>query len=345
MVVYLLGVIGADRRLEFGNIGPANRYGEKSEVVTIPYGKIAMVVCKLDDWQIRQNDKEDLLAKLIEHQKVLEQVMQKQFILPVKFGTVVQDEHDVVDIMSRYRVQLENAVDEMSPFIEVDVIAVWDVQKMLKQIADEDDEIRKMKEMIEALPPDKRQGRDLMAIGMRLEEKLEEIRSKTEKIILEHLGRISEDRAEHERLEDKMVINSSFLIKKSREDEFFNAMNELDRKLNEALQFKCLSPLPPHSFRTVIVEKIDVDTLMEAVELFGVTAKTTFEEIKEKNRKMTMKHHPDKSKGDGALFEKINRSYKTLSNLAQSVSTQPFEDLDVKRCFRVEIRKEEKSLL
>lgn len=339
MGLYLLGVIGGERGLEFGDIGVANQYGERSRITTIPYGGVAMAICKANGWQIKPSDKEDLLAKLLEHQKILEQVMKRQFILPVKFGTIVEDEHDVINILGRYRVQLEKEIKEMKPFIEVDVVAVWDVQTMLKKIAEEDEEIKEMKKAIESQPQDKRDGRDLMAIGMRLEEKLEEKRTEVEKMIFEHLESLSQDRADHERLEDRMVINSSFLIKKSGEDDFFKAMDELDRKLDRCLKFKCLSPLPPHSFRTVVIEKLDAKELKEAMKLFGVKSGTKLDALKAKNRSLTKKHHPDKSKGDGSKFERINSSYKLLSSLFVD-DRSAFSDVDVSRCFRLEIRRE-----
>jgi len=99
-----------------------------------------------------------------------------------------------------------------------------------------------MKKTIESQPQDKRDGRDLMAIGMRLEEKLEEKRTEVEKVIFEHLELLSQDRADHERLEDRMVINSSFLINKSAEDDFFKAMDEL---VNEGVtSFKLFMAYP-----------------------------------------------------------------------------------------------------
>lgn len=339
MALYLLGVLQGDRGLEFGEIGIADRYGERARIETVPYGGVAMAVCKADGWQIKQSDKGDLLTKLLEHQKILEQLMQRQFILPVKFGTLVSDEHDVVNILGRYRKRLENAIQEMLPFVEVDMVAVWEVQDVLKSIAEGDDEIRKMKDVVEALPPEKREGRDLMAIGMRLQEKLEEKRSRIEKVIFEHLDGLSEDRADHERLEDRMVINSSFLIKKADEEKFFQAMDDLDKKLDRSLKFKCLSPLPPHSFKTVVIEKVDAKKLKEAMGLFGVKPNTTLDALKAKNRSLTKKHHPDKSKGDSALFKKINSSYKLILSLFVE-KDEPFGDVDVSRCFRLEIRRE-----
>jgi len=339
MGLYLLGVLEGECGLEFGDIGIVNRYSERSPVTTVPYGGVAMAVCRADDWQIKQSDKEDLLAKLLEHQKILEKLMQRQFVLPVKFGTVVEDERDVINILGRHRLQLEKAIKEVSPFIEVDVVAIWDVQNMLKRIAGEDGEIKRMKAEVETLPAGKREGRDLMAIGMLLQEKLEEKRSGIEGTIFERLDGLSEDRADHERLEDRMVINSSFLIKKSDEEKFFQTMDELDKKLDRSLKFKCLSPLPPHSFRTVVIAKVDAKGLKEAMELFGVTSNTTLDDIKTKNRTLTKKYHPDKTKDDGAMFKKVNSSYKLLSSLSAG-KQNPFGDVDVSSCFRLEIRRE-----
>jgi len=340
MSLYLFGIIEAKQGVEFGDIGFADRYGNRAALTTVPYGGVAMAVCEVEGWEIRQDDKADLLDKLIVHQKILEQVMKQQFILPVKFGTIVEDGHDVVNILSRHRARFEEAIREMSPYIEVDIVAVWDVQTMLKKIANEDDEISEMKQAVESLSPEKREGRDLMAIGMRLEEKLEERRVGIEKVIFGELDPMSSDHADHERLEDRMVINSSFLIEKAREKDFFHAMDALDEKLDRSLKFKCLSPLPPHSFKTVVIEKVDPADLKESIKLFSVTPGTTLEKIKVKNRTLTKKHHPDKAGGDGSIFEKVNSSYKLLCSLFEG-DKGSFGDLDTRNCYCMEIRREE----
>lgn len=316
MPFYILGVIDSGGWIEFGPIGFADPYGEKAYVKTIPYGSISMVVCEMDEWKVNEGNKVDLLNKLLEHQKILEEIMQKQFILPAKFGTTLDNEHDVIAVLSQYFSQLKSGIAEMKDFVEIDVVVTWDTTVEVKKIAATDDEIKKMKAKAEKIPEGER-GQKVIEVGMRLEEKLEERRKEIEKVIFDTLKTTRMDRVDHDRLEDRMVVNSSFLLKKSDEANFFGVMDKLDQKLDGTLRFKCISPLPPHSFKTIVINKVNALELKEAMDLFDVTAKTTIEQLNGKNRQLIKKMHPDKTRKAGAEaeFDKLNKSYKLLSSM------------------------------
>ena len=94
-----------------------------------------MVVCEMDEWNINEGNKVDLLNKLLEHQKILEKIMQKQFILPAKFGTTLENEHDVIAVLSQYFPSLKSGIAEMKDYIEIDVVVTWDTTAEVKKIS------------------------------------------------------------------------------------------------------------------------------------------------------------------------------------------------------------------
>lgn len=49
-------------------------------------------------------------------------------------------------------------------------------------------------------------------------------------------------------------------------------------------------------------------------ELLEVKNNASYEEIKKAYRKLSLKHHPDKTKGDDAFFKEINEAYSVLSD-------------------------------
>ena len=336
MTSYLFGVTDDTSPVEYGAIGFTDPFGDRAKVKAIHYGGISMVACDLDEWRLNESDKHDLLNKLLEHQKTTEQLMKKRFILPVKFGTTVEDERAIISILSRYHAELKNGIKEMKDFVEVDVVATWDPIAEVKKIGETDDEIKKLKAKIQKLAPDK-MGEAMMAIGKMLQEKLEEKRVKVDKLIASALKSHFVKDSCHERFEDKMVINNSYLLKAGSESVFFEALDKVDNKLESSIIFKCIHPLPPHSFATIVVNKVDAHELKDAIDLFDVTAKTTVEEIKNKNRELTKKFHPDKAgKGSADKFEKLNKGGRLLLNILKNAS--PLE-IDLKRCYLLEIQK------
>ena len=341
MTTYIFGIVENSGRLDFGQIGFTGSYGDRAEIKTVPYGGISMAVCDVDGWKVDEGNKVDLLNRLLEHQKTLEQIMQRQFILPVKFGTTVDAEQDVTVILSRYHDLLKKGFDEMRDFVEADVVVQWDTASEVRNLAAGDDKIKRLKAQAEKIPPDKR-GQKIIEVGMLLEEKLEEHRKEIEKDIQGELKKYCLDMVDHDRLEDKMVINSSFLLKKGDEKGFFDTIDALDKKLNGSFKFKCLYPLPPHSFKTIVIKKVDRGHLLEAITLFDVTDKTTLKELKEKNRDFIKKLHPDKAGGKDAssAFEGMNRSYALLCDVLGG-GRLPLE-VEMNRCYVVEFQGSER---
>lgn len=336
MTYYLFGVTDDTSPVEYGTIGFADPYGDRADVKAIHYGGISMVACELDEWMLNEADKHDLLNKLLDHQKITEQLMKKRFILPIKFGTTVEDERAIISILSRYHTELKNGIEEMKDFVEVDVVATWDPIAEVKKIGEADDEVKKMKAKIQKLAPDK-MGEAMMMIGKMLQEKLEERRTKVEKLITNSLKSHFVKDSSHERFEDRMIINNSYLLKAGGESAFFEALDKVDTKMESSVMFKCIHPLPPHSFATVVVTKVDPHELKDAIDIFEVTPKTTVEEIKNKNRELTKKFHPDKAgKGSSDKFEKLNKGGKLLLNLLKNAS--PLE-IDLKRCYLLEVQR------
>ncbi len=336
MTLYLFGATDDTSPVEYGAIGFADSYGERSSVKAIHYGGISMVACKLDDWRLNEANKPDLLNKLLEHQKITEKIMKKKFILPVKFGTTVESEQDVISILGRYHADLKKGIQEMKGFVEIDLVAMWDPIVEIKKMGEADNDIKTMKSSIEKLPADKR-NEAVLKIGMLLQDKLEEKRQKVEKAITDCLKTHFVRQAGHERYEDRMVMNNSYLLKAGHESVFFEALEQIDEKLGVSVKFKCIHPLPPHSFATIVVNKVDPQELKKAMELFEVTSQTTIEEIKDKSRAFTKKFHPDKAGREFAdKFEFLNKCGKLLLNLFRTAS---LSEINLKRCYLLDFQR------
>lgn len=337
MTFYLFGVTDDASPVEYGAIGFADPCGDRSLVKAIHYGGISMVACKLDDWRLNEANKPDLLNKLLEHQKITEKIMKKRFILPAKFGTTVDTEQDVISILSRYHSDLKDGIQEMKGFVEIDLVAMWDPIVEIKKMGETDSDIKTMKASIEKLPTDKR-NEAVLKIGMLLQDKLEEKRQKIEKAITDALKSHFVRQACHERYEDRMVMNNSYLLKAGGEAAFFGALEHVDEKLGATVKFKCIHPLPPHSFATIVVNKVDPQELKKAMELFEVTSQTTALEIKDKSREFTKKFHPDKAGKESAdKFETLNKSGKLLLNLFRTAS---LSEINVKRCYLLDFQRD-----
>ncbi len=327
---YLYGIIKSKDELDFGNIGFADPYGENSLVKTIPFEDISMVISELDEWKLDERNKKSLMNKLLTHQKTLEEVMKKELVIPVKFGTVINDKEDINVILRKTYRSFVKTLDGMADKFEVNLTVSWDVPGELKRIAAEDEEIKEMRRKAEEI----RSKELIMQVGMVLEDKLEERRLKIATEILRYFVDSYGETVEHERLENTMILNNSFLISNAQEKSFLDLTYKLDKKFESRFNFKCLMPLPPHSFQTVVIQKITPERLRNAMELFDVNENTTLEILKQKNRELTQNFHPDVAKdcNHEEKFSEIHQTYDLLKAFFEW-QENPFLNIDSDRCY------------
>jgi len=124
-------------------------------------------------------------------------------------------------------------------------------------------------------------------------------------------------------MDDKMILNCALLLDKDKENEFDQALNELNTRFNDEINFKCVGPLPPYSFSTIELKKVGYAEINEARQLLGLNEEVTIHEIKETYRQLALKFHPDNNPEDPNLkeqFEDITKAYKLLTNYCHQVA-------------------------
>ena len=333
---YIYGVINSSEKKDFGRTG-----GDSREVYTIPYQDISCVVSDSDGLHLGMMEREELGRYLVNHQAVIEEVMKEHTIIPIKFGTDVESIAEVGQILERGYSEFKDRLKGFDGKIELDVAAVWsDQNKIIKAIGEEDKEIRDFKTEIAKKPP-KETFQDRIKIGAMIKTALEEKNKETQNEILDFLKERAIDFQKHELMDDNMISSCAFLLNKEKEAEFDEALNELDKRYNGLINFKCVGPLPPYSFTTMGVKKIGSGDLNEARRLLGLGEETAADEIKDSYRKKTLDCHPDNDPDNPALaekFEEITRAYKMLINFCRG-DKYSFKAGDVKDFFLVEAMK------
>jgi hypothetical protein len=117
-------------------------------------------------------------------------------------------------------------------------------------------------------------------------------------------------------MDDKMVLNTAFLLDQNRQEDFGRKVEELNGRFEERLNFRCVGPLPPYSFYTLEVRKMqfeEVDWARRKLELEDdfITAN----KIKKAHRRLALTCHPDKNPDTPDInrkFEDMTRAYKIL---------------------------------
>jgi hypothetical protein len=306
-MIYLYGIIHHNKSVDFGHIGFELDSKQISPVCTIVKNDLACVIGSSPCENFKNLSREKIVQFLLDHQKTLELIMKQFFILPFKFGTMLNDANEIEKILITNSDFLTNQISQLKDCFEINVLGTWEVKDVLSEIANEDEEIKLAKQEAQ------NNNIDPMHVGILLSQSLKSKAQKYNKKIIDRLKLNSENFASHDLLNDSMVINCSFLVNKLKEKEFFDALDCLDKEFNSRLNFKCIGPTPPHSFATINIRHFNPDDVINAAQKFNLNNNLEINSLKKAYKELSKKYHPDFNpdctKGE---FEQINKAYELL---------------------------------
>lgn len=235
---YVYCIIRHEIPRDFGDIG----IGGASRVYTVHHAELAAVV---SDTPIVIYDptRENVLA----HEFVNETVMREFTVIPMSFGTVFRSEEDVGQLLRSTYEAFTDVLEKMKDKIEFGVQIRWDRDKVVESIERDNDEIRKLKEEITRNASSSTYFAR-MQLGRLIEGALEESAGRYVATVHEELKRVSVASRSNKVIGDRMIMNAAFLVNRSAEKAFDDAVKELSRRFEQLLAFKYTGPWPPYNF-------------------------------------------------------------------------------------------------
>jgi len=321
---YIYCIIGTNEERNFGSMGIG---GCGEEVYTIPHEDIAAVVSDVSFVSFHAIPKETLIHYLVDHQFVIEQVMKSYTVVPLKFGTIISG--GVREILKQGYYQFKSALESMNGKIELDVVALWsDLNSILQEIGTHP-EIRKFKQEVAAKSGSTYE--DKIEMGKMVKTKLDEMRDEPAKELIGELKRYAIDFCPHELLDDSMIMNVAFLVDGSNEEEFDLRVNELDEKYAGKINFRIVGPLPPYSFCTLEVKRVEFEEVDEARKMLGLAEEASMFTVKKAYRELAREYHPDKNLDEATQerFKKVSEAYRILTDYCEHYKCS-FKPEDVK---------------
>lgn len=296
---YVYGII-SNGESSFGSIG----LGQGSrEVHTLVHQGLGCVVSDYQGQEFQAMTKEELVHCLISHQAVIETVMKRCTVLPVKFGTLLEDSTQVQRFLQQGYAQLNDALHQIQDKIEVEVAATWDMGKVLQEISDEEEIVRLKEQVVGRSAEETLEQR--IQVGKKVKELLDGRRDSYRERMIDFLKDTALDLQPNALLSDELVLNVAFLIHKAKQQDFDNRVKELDRVYQDEINFRIIGPLPPYSFSTVEVMRPSPDKLEEARRLLGLGEAASEAEVKQAYRRIGAKIHPDRNPGNEQAVERF----------------------------------------
>jgi hypothetical protein len=234
---YVYCIIRSDDPLRFGPIGIG---AEPADVHTVSYKELAAVV---SDTPVEVFDatRENVLA----HERVNETVMRKHTVIPMSFGTVFKTRDDIVELLRAAYEAFKDVLNKMEDKLEFGLKVLWDRDIIIRQIENEDEDVRRLKGEISSQKGSTYFAR--MQYGRLMDSALEGRSERYVRDIFEELRPVSVASRANKPIGDKMIMNAAFLVAREKEAAFDAKVKQIGAR-HDKLTFKYTGPWPPYNF-------------------------------------------------------------------------------------------------
>lgn len=317
--IYIYGIIKTSDPQEFGATGIGD---QPTNIATLAFKDIAAVVSESPFAIYDSLAKEKTVKDLVTHQFVLEKVMASFTVLPVKFGTMVESAGEAINFLEKGYTLLSDELRKMEGKLELDVVAQWELPKVMAAIYRDSPHIQsKQREF--ALQGSQVAVEERVTLGQMVEQALKTRKASSTQLILQTLKEEAVDLCLHEVANDEMILNAAFLLEKQHEELFNDAVTLVDQGLENTVNFRVVGPLPPYSFATILLERIDPGSVEEARETLGLHGEITGKTVRDAYRQLAQKSHPDTGGGtDIQDFSRLHVAYRRLKNVVEHGMTR-----------------------
>ena len=234
---YVYCIIKSERLLSFGALGIG---AEPAQVNTVHYRDIAAVVSNTP-MVVQDPTRDNVLA----HQRVNETVMQQHTVIPMSFGTVFKTDDDIMELLRSAYDAFTDVLNKMQDKFEFGLKVLWDRDQIIREIEEEDEDIRRLKGEISSQKGSTYFAR--MQYGRLIDAALQARSERYVAEIFEALRDVSVASRSNKPIGDRMIMNAAFLVARDTENAFDARVKEIGSRYDK-LTFKYTGPWPPYNF-------------------------------------------------------------------------------------------------
>ena len=233
---YVYCIIKTQRPLMFGRLGIG---AEPSDTHTVNFRDIAAVV-STTPMVVLDPTRDNVLA----HQRVNETVMQHHTVIPMSFGTVFKTADDIIELLRSAYDAFIDVLNKMQDKFEFGLKVLWDRDQIIREIEEEDEDIRRLKGEISSQKGSTYFAR--MQYGRLIDAALQARSERYVAEIFQALRDVSVASRSNKPIGDRMIMNAAFLVGRETEHAFDARVKEIGQRYK--LTFKYTGPWPPYNF-------------------------------------------------------------------------------------------------
>jgi len=212
------------------------------DVRLMPAGRLTALVSDLVPGPVAQTRR-----NMIAHTSVLERAIARTDVLPVRFGTIAPDAATLVRCVAANDDSFRAAFRDISGRVELGLKASWRDGVVYGEIVAADEELCRLRDRLQKLPASETYY-ERVELGRRVEAALSVRRAAETAAILTELAPLAEREAELHNLDNDMILNRAFLVRRENEALFDSRLQAVAERCAARISFRYVGPMPPYSF-------------------------------------------------------------------------------------------------
>lgn len=235
---YLYGIVRADVELPTGPDGV-----QGNALTLVESGAVAAVVTDLVDPEILGTPE-----ALQNHSVVLDELADKQPVLPLAFGTVVPGGADIVEqVLAPQADVFAEALDQLAGCTQFTLRISFDRDAILREIVRSNPEVAGLRERISGTSEDETRN-ERIRLGEIVVKTMESWRATEAPPILERIRTVAAETAIREVGQAEDVAEMAVLVRKDALAEFDSVIEGFAEANQERMRFRLVGPQAPYDF-------------------------------------------------------------------------------------------------
>jgi hypothetical protein len=237
--VYLYGIASASERIDVEAPGVG---GPDTAVRRVVHGELAALVSEVEIGPLTAA--RDLRA----HWRVLEEAASSATVLPVRFGTILEnDDALVAEFMAPRHDRLVAQLAELSGKVQLNVKCFYDEDKLLRNVVRGSPAIARLNERVRG-KPEAATYYERIQLGELVAGEVEQTRVRDAALVMERLEPLAVAARNEAPNTSDSAVNAAFLVERAKLDEFSAAVTALTSEVEDRMRLRYIGPLPPYSF-------------------------------------------------------------------------------------------------
>lgn len=240
----------------------APRLGKFFYAVILPEGKPLPALVGLEDQKIHPIPYQDIVAvvsdypvttirplrkNLFPYHQVTRTLAESCTTIPARFGQIAQHGEEVFNILRRHYPRVRQELERLHHKMEMGVQVFWQVDNLFEYLIQQDRTLKGLRDRLLHRPSSVTR-QEQIEFGGRLRDKLQEARIRMSQKVTAHLQEVAVEIKVAEPLEEKMALNSLFLVKKEQQDDFLWKVEKMAGLVGDEYTLKVDGPWAPFNF-------------------------------------------------------------------------------------------------